>query len=258
MSRNATAASDPLGLVAGNRHVSGYLERSERPLYSLAFLLPLIAIYEIGSRLVNAEPIAFHLLRIFYHWFGVTGRTLPAITVIAVLVTWHIARRDAWTLRVPTLMAMGMESILLALPLLALGLACARWQSSVPLGAIGPATSLRAAVPGWSDQTILSIGAGIYEETVFRLMGLTALHTLLVSCLRMPDRRANLLMVFSSAVLFSLYHYLGDEPFAWWTFWFRTAAGIYFGVIFLCRGFGITAGSHAAYDVILVFFQVAR
>jgi Type II CAAX prenyl endopeptidase Rce1-like len=259
MSRSAAAASnDPLGLGAGNKQISGYLERSERPLYSLAFLLPLIALYEIGSRLVRSEPIAFHLLRIFYRWFGVSGRFLPAITVVAVLLTWHIARRDRWTLQVGTLIAMAMESLLLSLPLLALGFACARWQSSVPLGAMGIAPRLSGAGSVWTDHAVLSIGAGIYEELVFRLMGLTALHTLLVGFLKMPETRANLLMVFSSAVLFSLYHYLGDEPFAWWTFWFRTAAGIYFGGIFMCRGFGVTAGSHASYDVILTFFQLAR
>jgi hypothetical protein len=43
-------------------------------------------------------------------------------------------------------------------------------------------------------------------------------------------------------------------------FGFRTVAGIYFAALFAIRGFGITAGVHAFYDIIAtiinaVFFQ---
>jgi membrane protease YdiL (CAAX protease family) len=63
---------------------------------------------------------------------------------------------------------------------------------------------------------------------------------------------AGLLMVVSSSLLFSLYHYLGHEQFDLRTFAFRTAAGAYFGAVFIFRGFGITAGAHAAYDIYIV------
>jgi membrane protease YdiL (CAAX protease family) len=63
---------------------------------------------------------------------------------------------------------------------------------------------------------------------------------------------AGLLMVVSSSLLFSLYHYLGHEQFDLRTFAFRTAAGAYFGAVFVFRGFGITAGTHAAYDIYIV------
>jgi hypothetical protein len=49
---------------------------------------------------------------------------------------------------------------------------------------------------------------------------------------------------------------LGNEPFRFWTFAFRTLAGVYFGVVFLCRGFGVTAGSHVAYDVCVVAMRI--
>jgi hypothetical protein len=43
-------------------------------------------------------------------------------------------------------------------------------------------------------------------------------------------------------------------------FGFRAVAGVYFAVLFAIRGFGITAGTHAFYDIIAtiinsVFFQ---
>ena len=61
---------------------------------------------------------------------------------------------------------MAFESWALALPLLALGIAVARWNIHVPLYAHPTA---------WRDELILSLGAGIYEELVFRLILMTVL-----------------------------------------------------------------------------------
>jgi hypothetical protein len=73
----------------------------------------------------------------------------------------------------------------------------------------------------------------------------------------MPKLTALPLMIVVSAVAFSLYHYKpsGTEPFQWESFVFRTLAGIYFGVIFAWRGFGLTAGAHAGYDIAIVLLR---
>ena len=57
-----------------------------------------------------------------------------------------------------------------------------------------------------------------------------------------------------SGILFSAYHYLSPEepPFRLHTFVFRSLAGIYFGILFMTRGFGITAASHSAYDIFVL------
>jgi hypothetical protein len=66
------------------------------------------------------------------------------------------------------------------------------------------------------------------------------------------------MMVVTSGVLFSAYHRLGDshalhiQPFT-----FRTLAGIYFALLFLSRGFGVTAASHAAYDAMIVMLTAS-
>jgi membrane protease YdiL (CAAX protease family) len=53
-----------------------------------------------------------------------------------------------------------------------------------------------------------------------------------------------------SGLLFALYHYLSPyEHFQLRTLVFRTLAGGYFGLLYLLRGFGVTAGSHSAYDL---------
>jgi membrane protease YdiL (CAAX protease family) len=84
---------------------------------------------------------------------------------------------------------------------------------------------------------------------------MTLLVLLFADLLRLPKLWSNLLMVSISAVLFSLYHYLGHEAFQWQSFAFRTVAGIYFAGLFLTRGFGITAGCHISYDILIVALQ---
>jgi membrane protease YdiL (CAAX protease family) len=88
---------------------------------------------------------------------------------------------------------------------------------------------------------------------VFRLLGVTLLSLILRDLLGLPNRWALGLVLLTSGILFSLYHYLSpDEHFRSSTFIFRTAAGTYFGLLYVLRGFGITAGTHAAYDLVVV------
>lgn len=245
MSR-AYAAGGESG-VAEAREV-GYLGQSARPLTSLIFLLPFMVMYEVGTRrwLTDAvhgtqHIVAFTMMQDFFALFGAYGRHLPALAVVAILLAWHIARKDAWHISPATPAGMVFESIALAVPLIVFGFAMSRF---FPLAA------------GWSEGTtetvILSMGAGIYEELVFRLILCTALAMVLRNGLRMSTGLSFLLLVVISAALFSGYHYLGNEAFNWRNFAFRTAAGVYFAVLFVVRGFGITAGSHMAYDILII------
>ena len=263
MSRAARAA-DAIGAGFSNaesgREQPGYLEHSSSPLVSLVFVLPLILIHELGTRGTGSDlpevgdapghVLAFTLLRQFFGLFGASGRSLPALAVVGILLAWHVARQDRWRVRWHTLGGMAIEGSLLSVPLLALSVVLAHVLRIVPLAAGHPALGT-ARMPS-DDLVILCLGAGIYEELVFRLILLTVLTLLVKDLLQFPKRPAMLLVVLLSAVIFSGYHYLGSEPFLWRTFAFRTLAGIYFGVLFLLRGFGVTAGTHAAYDILVL------
>lgn len=243
----------------------GYFERSERPLTGLLFLLPLIVFYELGTRYLLRDPVhgtqhivAFTLMRQFFGFFGATGRHLPALAVVGILLTWHIARKDPWEFNLRTMIGMAFESVLLAFPLIALSFALAHYMPQV-LGwlcvtdhAPLPALAAGASGPAVTELVILSLGAGVYEELVFRLILLTFLWLVLRDVCNVPKGLAGLAVVVLTAVLFSAYHYLGPEQFDWPRFTFRTLAGIYFGALFLTRGFGITAASHAAYDILII------
>lgn len=228
---------------------NSYFERSWLPWPSLVFLLPLMIAYELGTRLFAVDPIhhvqvrilAFDLIQDFFFAFGVSGRQIPALAVVGILLAWHIARNDSWKFDLAILPKMALESLLLGLPVILLSVACAR---HLPLS--NPGAS------GWPTMLVLSIGAGIYEELLFRLIAFTLLAVLLIDLLKVRKAIAGPLIVVIPAILFSLYHYWGPEHFSSQSFVFRTLAGIYFGVIFLCRGFGITAGTHAAYDILIV------
>jgi membrane protease YdiL (CAAX protease family) len=57
----------------------------------------------------------------------------------------------------------------------------------------------------------------------------------------------------TASLLFSLFHYVGPsaENFTGAGFLQRTLGGIYFSVLFVTRGFGVTAATHALYDFLV-------
>jgi len=266
MARRATTAR-----VDAAPEPPGYAEQSRRPLQILLFLAPLIVAYELALAFVlggdgrGTVTVAAHraILRMLVEMgFPPTAvLQLGGVLLVLLLLTWHVLRRDPW--RVDGTVAVGMtaESILLALPLLALALLLAdadlmlaRAAEAVPpAGAMPPAETHPASL-GLVEALAISIGAGLYEELFFRWMLIAVLHTLLVDVARLGDRTGTAIAVVASAAAFTLYHELGlpgggiDGARAA----FLALAGLWFGVVYAVRGFGIVVGVHAAYDVTVV------
>jgi CAAX prenyl protease-like protein len=61
--------------------------------------------------------------------------------------------------------------------------------------------------------------------------------------------------VLLTSLVFSAAHYVGPHGEVWeaFSFWFRFTAGAFFAVLFVYRGFGIAAGTHALYDIFVSF-----
>jgi hypothetical protein len=240
----------------------GYFEQSSLPFTSLLFLAPLIVVYEVGTRWYASDPvshveqriIAFNIMQNFFNWFGANGQYMPAAAVVGILLSFHIVKNDSVSPRWGVLAGMCFESLMYAVPLVTLGYVFQHYLLS------------HQVADNWRRLLVLSIGAGIYEEMVFRLVLFHVLHIIFVDVLRMPKGRAVPLMVLTSAISFSLYHYripwfpwlncTGSETFEWQSFVFRSLAGIYFGLIFMWRGFGLTAGAHASYDIMIVILRL--
>jgi hypothetical protein len=98
-----------------------------------------------------------------------------------------------------------------------------------------------------------SLGAGLYEELVFRLL-LTGGAVWLLSALGVKRTAAVVLSVLASSVIFSAFHYIPPfgDPFRLDSFTFRFVAGIVFAGLFAVRGFAVAAWTHALYDVFLL------
>ena len=240
--RSATKIKANRARSSGSGALNGYLHESQRPLAILAFLIPFMALHEVGSRLFHIEVGAVSLLKLLIANFGIYGRSVPAILVILTLLLWHLLARDTWRVRLNTLLGMAAESLVFALPIFAISLIC---QQFLPLTTVISKQSLLSL---WS----LSLGAGVYEELLFRLYLCGSVGLICRYLFGATPRTSTIVAVLVSSILFSLYHYLGREPFGLFSFVFRTLAGIYFAGLFSSRGFGITAGSHALYDVIVV------
>lgn len=238
-----------------------YSTLSKGPLHSLLFLLPLIIAYEIGTRLYLNDPSlssvqtirAHSLLLAFFRDFGVAGRFLPAITVVAVLAVWHVLNNDRTRIRPQVIPGMVLECALLTVPLIVfIGLMQLAFGTSSPAPAAQVQQTLDplAKLP-WRAGLTISLGAGLYEEMLFRMVGVTVLHLVCVDLAKMSERVGTGLAVVLSAAAFAAYHDVighGGQLDVLKAVSLMVA-GIYFGLVFSVRGFGLAVGVHVLYDV---------
>jgi membrane protease YdiL (CAAX protease family) len=244
---------------------ASYWQLSRTPLTSLVFTLPLVLAYEGGVLLLGrgsprngADVWLRHLLDAlgFGQYF-----LLPLLTVVGLLVWQHLAH-DRWRLSLAVLPGMAAECVLWAVVLVGV----ARLQQSIwpfrpgmlqillpPLDAAQPA--LLQVGDQWQGvlaRLIGYCGAGLYEEVLFRLLLLPAAVWAFerLGCGTLAAACWALLL---SSLLFSAAHYVGPlgDSFALYSFTFRTVAGLFFALLFLLRGFGIAAGTHFFYDLLV-------
>ncbi len=277
-----------------------YLERTSRPIYAIVFLLPFVVFYELGTIFINTDVLNQTQVRVVaFVWLQNllgTGSKLawivPPLAVVAILICLQLVSRKRWHFALDDIWPMAIECILLAIPLIVLSLflsSPAQAQSDIalldknitqtynePILSCSSNTNsslLLESTNGMKSKSLLAdivtgIGAGIYEELIFRLILIGVLMLLFQDVLRLSHKNSIILSVLVSAALFSAHHHIvfvngqlsSSAPFNWTEFSFRTAAGVYFAILFAIRGFGITAGTHSFYDILAtiingVFFQ---
>ncbi len=138
------------------------------------------------------------------------------------------------------------------------GLRCSSVTANTLLSVTTEADGNEVKTDSLLASIVTGIGAGIYEELVFRLILICLLMLLFQDVLKLSQKNSIILSVLVSAGLFSAHHHIVflngqlaiSAAFNWTEFGFRTIAGVYFAVLFAIRGFGITAGTHAFYDII--------
>ena len=273
-----------------------YLERTSRPIYAIIFLLPFITFYELGTFHINTDVlnqsqirvVAFVWMQHLLESLGFGGKfawAAPPLAVIVILLSLQLTSGKQWYFWVGDILPMVIECILLAVPLIVLTLFLSSTGthdgvsqldneiqkypishivcSSVEGGNLPPSTDdVKAKVKDHSllANIVTGIGAGIYEELVFRLILICILIMLFQDALKFNHENAIILSILISAALFSAHHHIDFlsgqpnlvDPFDWTRFAFRTVAGVYFAILYAIRGFGITAGTHAFYNIIAV------
>jgi len=230
------------------RHVQPtYFQLSRSPQYSLAFAIPLLMAYEGFALFLNHSDLygirnsADVFLKLFLAYIGIHGFFGFGAAMIAALILSSVVgggpRLGPMHLRVlPWMLA---ESLVYSLVFGAL---------------VGALTRLLLAQPlplSRSAQILVSLGAGIYEEFVFRVLLLAVLVFLLrrLLCLRQPIAYGVAAVL--GALLFSSFHYIGPfaDPWQFSSFLFRFIAGLLLTGLYFARGYGITAYTHSIYDL---------
>ncbi|HLA84036.1 MAG TPA: CPBP family intramembrane glutamic endopeptidase [Thermoguttaceae bacterium] len=242
---------------------SDYWHESRKPLTSLVFIAPLLVIYEVGVWLpAGAARNGVDVwLRTFLEWIGFGQYYLLPVLTVCILLAWHYTTREPWRVSWRVLGRMAVECLVLAVFLrLILQLQIAFLQAIMTpaheaTGQSPVGMSLMLSVSERLGNLIMFLGAGIYEELLFRLILLSgAIWTLGRLGVKRPWNVVQAVAL--TSFVFAVAHYLGPygEPPRLQSFLFRFVAGVFFCILFVYRGFGIAAGAHAGYDILVGLF----
>jgi len=235
-----------------------YWALSRSPRYSLTFAVPLLVLYETLAFALNQGPTegvrngADVLLRsVAAAVMGPRGPVVFGGLVALVLIALAVRdRRRGSALRPRFFVIMLLESAILAVLFgIVVGMVTAQLLNAIPL-IIGQQDT---QMP-WPVMLMVSLGAGIYEELVFRVLLVSGLLFAARKLFGWGNVASTTFAVVTGALVFSAFHYIGayGDPLELPSFLFRTLAGLAFSGLYVTRGFGITAWTHALYDVFLL------
>ena len=238
--------------------LQAYVTVTRQPRYSVLFAFPLLALYELlafalsQSTLQGVRNGADVLLKTVFLAFG-GARGLAVFTILLIgLGAWLVTRdrrKHPGPLGATVFGAMLAESVVWALLLGGF----VSWLTGLLLHPpLAQATGTDLVPLPLAAQLVVSLGAGLYEELLFRVLlvgGLTA------GGLALGWKRPAAIgvAVVLSALIFSSFHYVGPLGDVWSldSFTFRAVAGLVLSGLYVARGFGIVAWSHAIYDVLV-------
>ena len=227
--------------------MGNYWRFSRSTYYSVVMALPLLLAYEILIILTQSNywvirNAADVWIRTFLMAFDLKAQHLTFVMIGILFALFPIAkmRSSGVRIKINYLFLMLIESFIYSL---ILGVVL---QFILKLGGL--------SASGFGNDVLhniaLSLGAGFFEEIIFRVL----LLNLLFFISKMFFKRTVTTVVFSvliSSLLFSISHYVGSMADSWqiYSFMYRWIAGMLFTILYFIRGFAITAYTHALYDI---------
>ncbi len=236
-----------------------YFRASSEPLQALALTLPLIIVYGIGILVAPEAQNGVDLLtgqlydalQLAGKWRGLGYFALYGLLIGLDIGLWLWlvqSRRFSMQFLIPLLGECALYAMLTG--------TVASWVTrdlTQALHAIAPVHGLWPLAAGLRkfqviDGVIVSAGAGLHEELVFRLLSIGLVARLWLGRDWRKCKRQLVILLVATSIAFALAHYM-VEPFTISSFIFRTVSGLIFGTLFLLRGFAVAAWTHALYDL---------
>jgi membrane protease YdiL (CAAX protease family) len=242
---------------SGTRQTDYYAESRSFAL-GLLSVLPIVVLYHLG--IVRSGHGARNMAEVWLEGplslVGLEAAHLLNVALLVAFIAVLVRGRDA-----------GPPNLLLILGIIGEGAAyAALLYKAAPMvaGLVDDRAStvffsIEMFLPGRTHDYLLALGAGVYEELVFRLLLLGG-GTALLSKVFMWERRWSVgVMLAISSLLFAAAHHIGPyrDPVESYSLIYRTVCGALLGAIFLTRGFGIAVWTHAIYNALVMAQQVA-
>ncbi|MEO6595886.1 MAG: CPBP family glutamic-type intramembrane protease [Planctomycetota bacterium] len=224
----------------------GYVDWSRDPAVGMFAVMPLWLLYEVFRMLLTpadrngAEQLLLREVdRLGWHGMWILRAGFVVLLLFAAL---SVVRRQIPWLRVAAVLALEgtVYGLMLGPIAAALTSSATRLLEAAPTGA-----SLASNLVG-------SLGAGIFEELVFRLGLMSALVWIGVRAIRawsLPLWIVGAFAVVASALTFSWFHHLCGEPYDRTRFVFRAMAGVLLGLLMWARGYGVCVYTHTVYNL---------
>jgi len=242
-----------------------YWHDSRSPRYSLTFALPLLVLYEAMAAALAGPSNGVRngadvlLKSVFERTLGANGQPVFGALLVGTMLFFIVRdrRRSAAPLKGGTFLAMLLESTALAAAFgTVVGLLTAQVVQSVGMAPGGVGLAIGGALDslGFPTALMVSLGAGLYEELLFRVILVSALLWGAKKIFGWGPAASGIFATIVGALLFSAFHYVGayGDRLEVSSFVFRAIAGVAFSALYIVRGFGITAWTHALYDVMLL------
>jgi hypothetical protein len=248
--------SRPVAKRQGPRFSERITGDSSRNLLSnLILIFPLLIVYQLGVLVTYPMLNGVDFVSAFL--FGTLGfsRSQYLLFVVSVVAAFLVAlfalkRHQRFHPRV-------VVPILLESTIYALSMGTLIFLVMTKLLGIAPALAAGLERQGVVSRFVMSLGAGVYEELVFRLGLLGGMAVLFEKVFGWRRVLAATLALLLSSIAFSAVHHIGPlgDQISLDVFTFRVLAGVFFGLLFWFRGLAVAVYTHAFYDLYVLLFR---